>query len=69
MLTVLGWECGVGELQFLQLGISLSACDPTYSLPDLFVVLLPHVPFWHRDIRFGYGIDVLVRMVVWDWAG
>jgi len=29
MLTVLGWESGVGELRFWQLRISLSACDPT----------------------------------------
>lgn len=60
MLTVLEWEYGVGELQFLQLRVSLSACDPTYSLPELYVVLWPGVPFRHKDTRFGYWIDVLV---------
>lgn len=59
MSTILGWEWGVGELQFVQLRISLSASDPSYPLPALSVVLWPRVPFRHGDIRFGHRIDVL----------
>lgn len=76
MSTVLGWEWRVGELQFVQLRISLSTSDPGYPLPALSVVLWPRVPFWHGDIHFGHRIHfsgvcscMQLCVVTGGWAG
>ena len=44
---------------FCNSGSAFHPVTPPHSLPDLSVVLWPRVAFRHRDIRFGYWIDVL----------